>query len=281
MFVASGACDEMLTLAQQRGYRTLRFLVQDSPVLYMYMTPEASGKLNWLVGTSRHFRHELRRFARLLEEIAGGESRLLRFDYPDAAVMKQFYELEAAGWKGEEGSAINLTGNQVFYDQIAVEAADRGYFSLHTLEVDGKMAAGAFSVFSDKCFYPMKIAHNEAWRRGGPGHLLFNGILEQCAADNIPEFFFGGNKDHYKTSWTEDSIPHYDGMIFAPGFRGRLAFHMRTRILARLGQLRRDFRAWQGGRRQKRSEERLASTVNARCSGANADGDQEIEGEVQ
>jgi CelD/BcsL family acetyltransferase involved in cellulose biosynthesis len=121
----------------------------------------------------------------------------------------------------------------------------------------------------------MKIAHNEEWRRGAPGHLLFNGMLEQCAASNIPEFFFGGSKDRYKTSWTERSIPHYNGVIFAPGLRGELAFRLRTQVLSRLGQWRRQFRVWRASKKQSKS----ALAVGA----ANADSKSthKIEGEVQ
>jgi CelD/BcsL family acetyltransferase involved in cellulose biosynthesis len=277
MVAEGGACGELVDLAQQDGYRTLKFPVQDSPVLHM--TRDADGKLTCLGGTNRHFRHELRRFGRLLEEIAGGKPRLLRYDHPDPSVMRQFYELEAAGWKGNEGSAINCDpATQAFYDAIAQEASQRDYFSLHTLDVEGKMAAGAFSVTTDDCFYPMKVAHNEEWRRGAPGHLLFNGILEDCALRNIPELFFGGSKDRYKTAWTQDCIAHYDGLIFAPSLRGQLAFQMRTQVISRLGHWRRDFLAWKIRRKESQQQKSKAAQSTA---AAGAQNNHKIEGEGQ
>jgi CelD/BcsL family acetyltransferase involved in cellulose biosynthesis len=277
MVAEGGACGELVDLAQQDGYRTLKFPVQDSPVLHM--TRDADGKLTCLGGTNRHFRHELRRFGRLLEEIAGGKPRLLRYDHPDPSVMRQFYELEAAGWKGNEGSAINCDpATQAFYDAIAQEASQRDYFSLHTLDVEGKMAAGAFSVTTDDCFYPMKVAHNEEWRRGAPGHLLFNGILEDCALRNIPELFFGGSKDRYKTAWTQDCIAHYDGLIFAPSLRGQLAFQMRTQVISRLGHWRRDFLAWKIRRKESQQQKSKAAQPTA---AAGAQNNHKIEGEGQ
>jgi CelD/BcsL family acetyltransferase involved in cellulose biosynthesis len=277
MVAEGGACGELVKLAQQDGYRTLTFPVQDSPVLHM--TRDADGRLTCFGGTNRHFRHELRRFARLLEEIAGGKPRLQRFDHPEPSVMRQFYELEAAGWKGNEGSAINCDpARRAFYDAIAQEASQRDYFSLHTLDVEGKMAAGAFSVTTDDCFYPMKIAHNEEWRRGAPGHLLFNGILEECARRNIPELFFGGNKDRYKTAWTQDSIAHHDGVIFAPSLRGQLAFHLRTQLMSRLGHWRRDFLAWKIKRNKSQQEKSKTAQSN---TAAGAQNNHNIEGEGQ
>ena len=126
--------------------------------------------------------------------------------------------------------------------QIAREGSERGYFRLHSLEVNGKMAAGAFSVVTDDCFFPMKIAFSEALRRGGPGHLMFNSILEECAGNGIPELFFGGAKDHYKELWTQETLPHFRGFVFAPGFARRLACQMRTKVFPIVGQA--AARAW-------------------------------------
>ena len=86
----------------------------------------------------------------------------------------------------------------------------------------------------------MKIAFSEALRRGGPGHLMFNSILEECAGKRIPELFFGGAKDHYKELWTQETLPHFRGFVFAPGFRPRLACQIRTKVFPMLGRLRRD-----------------------------------------
>jgi hypothetical protein len=161
----------------------------------------------------------------------------------DPALLQQFYKLEAAGWKGHDGSAIHCGGDTLaFYDGIAREAAARGYFRLYSLEVNGAMVAGAFGVTTDACSYPMKIAYNEHLRRCGPGQVMFNGIFEDCAAAGIKELFFGGDRDRYKTSWTEDTLPHFNGFVFAPGFRTGVAYHIRTGILSPLGRLRRRWR---------------------------------------
>jgi CelD/BcsL family acetyltransferase involved in cellulose biosynthesis len=242
VFLENSACQKMITCASTDGYPTITALFQESPILRMQA--DEKGQLNWLQGTSRHFRHELRRFARLLAEETGDEPKLVRRSSLDPHILEQFYRLEASGWKGKEGSAINCAPDtRAFYDQIAKEASTRGYFCLHTLEFTGGIVAGAFSVETEDCFYPMKIAYNEELRRGGPGQLLFNGIFQECAAKGIPELFLGGNKDRYKTSWTDDTLPHYNGFIFSRSFRSRLAYKSRTSLLPRLGSLRRRIRS--------------------------------------
>lgn len=250
VFPDNGSCQQLMSWASDEGFRTLTFLFQDSPILRMQVG--ADEKINWLSGTSRHFRHELRRFARLLESETGGKPRLVLETEADPSLLQQFYKLEAAGWKGHEGSAINCCSETLaFYDGIAREAAARGYFRLYSLEVNGNMVAGAFGVTTGACSYPMKIAYNEHLRRCGPGQVMFNGILEGCAAAGIKELFFGGDRDRYKTSWTQDTLPHFNGFVFAPGFRTRVAYHIRTGILSPLGRLR---RRWRNRRSDARSE---------------------------
>jgi CelD/BcsL family acetyltransferase involved in cellulose biosynthesis len=241
VFPDNGACQRLMGWAAEEGLRSLTFLFQDSPILRMQ--PDGEGRLNWLGGTSRHFRHELRRFARLLEAETGSKPQLVRETQANPSLLGQFYELEAAGWKGHEGSAIQCSSEtRAFYDQIAREAAARGYLRLYSLEVNGSMVAGAFGVTTEGCSYPMKIAYDEGLRRCGPGQLMFNGILEECAAKQIKELFFGGDRDRYKTSWTQDTLPHFNGFVFAPCFRTRLAYLIRTGVLSPLGRLRRRWR---------------------------------------
>ena len=116
-----------------------------------------------------------------------------------------FMRWETAGWKGSEGSAINCDKvARSFYAFDCGEATSGGYFRLHALEVNGRMTASAFSVVTDDCFFPMKITYDESLRRSGPGLLLLNGIMQECAENGVGELFFGGGKDYYKTSWTSE-----------------------------------------------------------------------------
>lgn len=263
VFVQDGACGKLMALAEREGFRTLIFLGQDSPVLRM--PRDDKGKLTWLAGTSRHFRHELRRWARLLEEQTGGTPTMVRFAEPHPEMMEKFYDMEAAGWKGRAGSAINCDpATRAFYDELAREAAARGYFSLHCLEACGTMAAATFGVMTDQCFFPLKLTHDEALHRGGPGLLLLNGVLQECAEKGISEVFFGGDKDRYKTSWTSETQPHFNGFIFSPDFRAQLAYSVRTRVVSPLAKYHRSLverRAADARRRAGKSQRGGAARV--------------------
>jgi CelD/BcsL family acetyltransferase involved in cellulose biosynthesis len=235
VFPQHGACQEFMMLAGRDGFNAITFLAQDSPTLHMQR--DGNGRLTWLAATTRHFRHELRRKRRLLEQEAGDKLRLVCRAEHHAEILQQFYEMEAAGWKGREGTAINCDQvTRSFYDSIAREAASRGYFRLHSLEVDGRMTAGAFSVVTDDCFFPMKITYDESLGHGAPGLLMLNAIMQECAENGVEELFFGGGKDSYKTSWTSETAPHFNGFVFNKNLRAQLAYRVRTKMLSSLGR---------------------------------------------
>ena len=218
---------KLIKLASKDGCHTMSVRFSECPVLRM--EKDEKGQLTWLHGTSRHFRHELRRFARILARETGDEPKLVRRINPDARALEQFYELEAAGWKGREGSAIKCTPQtREFYDQISKVSAAGGYFCLHTLEASDRMLAGAFSVQTADCLYPLKIAYDESLRRGGPGQVMFDRILEECSQRGITRLFFGGKNDAYKMKWTSETVPNFKGYVFSPHFRSQLAFRLRT-----------------------------------------------------
>ncbi|MGB7849190.1 MAG: GNAT family N-acetyltransferase [Candidatus Acidiferrum sp.] len=189
------------------------------------------GKLNWLGGTSRHFRHELRRFNRLLETEIGTKPELIRHGNLDTAIFNEFLSLEAAGWKGQEGSAIaSKQETRAFYGELARAMTESGHFSFHSFQANGTMIAAAYGVFTDQCFYPMKITYKEVLHRCAPGHLMFNSIFEECSAKGIGTVYFGGARDPYKTKWTSDVQRNLCGVIFSSRLYPRLVYGMKTEI---------------------------------------------------
>jgi CelD/BcsL family acetyltransferase involved in cellulose biosynthesis len=105
-------------------------------------------------------------------------------------------------------------------------------------------------------------------RRGGPGHLLFNSILEECAGNGIPELFFGGAKDHYKELWTQEALPHLRGFVFAPGLRARLACQVRTKVFPRLSKLQCDLQEHLKRRHKRKTESRAQLNTREKADGA-------------
>lgn len=229
IFLENGPCREFFQYAKEDGYCDWTRLYFESPVLQMQI--DDHGKLDWRHGTSRHFRHELRRFNRILESQLGVTARLVRHTKYDVASLNKFFCLEAAGWKGAEGSAIAKgLETRLFYGELARAMADLNAFSLYLFEANGTTIAAAYGVTTDRCFYPMKIAYEESLHRCGPGHLMFNSIFEECSANGIGTVYFGGVKDRYKTMWTSEVQRNLTGVIFNSRYYPQLVRGMKMNI---------------------------------------------------
>ncbi len=238
-FAEDSACRELIRHAAAEGFQTLITRRNNGPVVRIRL----DGRQAWQGGASRHFRHELRRYSRVMDQELGGPPQFVRWTEADPDVLCRFYALEASGWKGTAGTAIACRSEtRAFYDKIAAAISRRGGFCLHALQFDGRMIAAAFSVVTSSCYFPLKIAYDESLHRAAPGHLLFKAILEDCAFRGIPEMYFGGDDDRFKAAWTEERIPHYDGYVFNPGILAQIAYHVKKDLLAGLRDLGRRLR---------------------------------------
>lgn len=238
LFPHNGVCADLMALAGQNGYPIVKLLVQNSPILRLRANGNG-GPAQVVNGPSRHFRHELRRYARILAAQAGRTPEVTRCCAANPQMLQQFFDFEESGWKGRKGSAINChPETRAFYNEIARVGAECGYFCLHSLVANGTIAAAAFSVVTQDCFFPLKIAHNEALRRGGPGHLLFNAIVAECVERQIPQLFFGGTDERYKALWTRETVPLLRAFVFSLDLRSQLAYQVRKNVFSPLGRLR-------------------------------------------
>jgi CelD/BcsL family acetyltransferase involved in cellulose biosynthesis len=229
-FPTGGSCESLLSLAARDGYRTFRRSEPGSPVLRLQM--DETGRYDWRGDTNGHFRHELRRYARLLEAETGETPRLVRREQADPEPLTAFFDLESAGWKGRKGSAISCRSEtSAFYTEIARVAQDLSCFCLHSLEVQGKMVAAVFGVVTKDCYFPLKIAHDERLRRCGPGHVLVNAILEECAQRGIARLYFGGTAERWKTRWTSGVQQHATGFVFNTGHFPQFIFGVKATLV--------------------------------------------------
>jgi CelD/BcsL family acetyltransferase involved in cellulose biosynthesis len=151
-----------------------------------------------------------------------GTVKFYRVDTAERDQLERFYRLEASGWKGKEGSAILCNGSRPFYDQIAEDAAHFGYFSLYLLECDQRLIAGHFAfTHRGRCYSPI-VAHDETFRRFGPGHLIVGEIVRDCMQRGIRCYDFTGQDQPWKMKWTTQTRAMRDYFVFK-GPLGRLA----------------------------------------------------------
>jgi CelD/BcsL family acetyltransferase involved in cellulose biosynthesis len=228
--VEGNGLDRLVALAAAYGYRTAR--KRTSQTLYLPIDASASSTSDkaaqppWLAGTRPKFRSHLRRARRQLEE--QGKLELKHYGAADPAALKRFYNLEASGWKGAEGTAIQCDARtQQFYDCVAKAAERDGYLSLDFLELNGKPIAGHFGFNLRGRYFLAKAGYDEAFRRHGPGQLLVNEILCQTPQRGLREFDFVGPATWDESRWASARRTNYRVFIFRKSLYGALLHAVR------------------------------------------------------
>src|SRR5262249_2198635 len=136
-------------------------------------------------------RSQLRQARKRLSE--KGQLTFCRIETADAAALDRFFELEAAGWKGREKSAVNCHApSRQFFNELAAAAARFGYFSLYMLELNGVLIAAHYSlIYQGRCYSPV-VTYDENYRPFAPGHLIIGEILQDCCARGVDGYDITG-----------------------------------------------------------------------------------------
>jgi len=228
--VEGNGLDRLVALARADGCRTAR--KRTSQTLYLpidaseILTSDKAAQPPWLAGTRPKFRSHLRRAKRQLQE--QGTLELRHYSAADPEALKKFYDLEASGWKGEEGTAIKChASTRQFYDAVAQAAARDGYLSLDFLELNGKPIAGHFGFNLRGRYFLAKAGYDEAFRRHGPGQLLVNEILSQTPERGLREFDFVGPATWDESRWASARRTNYRMFIFRKSVYGALLHAVR------------------------------------------------------
>lgn len=116
---------------------------------------------------------ELRRLERRLADL--GEVQYICAADPQslATWIDAFLQLEHAGWKGVEQTAIaSREAHRQFFLEFAQEAARRGHLRILALLLDGRPIAMKCNVLADPGSFAFKITYAEEFAKYSPGQLL-------------------------------------------------------------------------------------------------------------
>ena len=215
-----GALEDLLRLAEADGFPTGRLRSMNSP--YLSLSGWDGREDYFLRQVDSRFASTFRRRKR---KLTGQGSLALRSSSDaDPDLLRLFFDMEASGWKGRQGTAIrNDRRYRQFYEEVARGLARFGYLRLHFLEHQGKMIAGHFGFTYRQRHSTPKGARDEEYDRFGPGHLLTDMVLRDCAERGLAEFDFLCEDDPWKLSWTSQVRPHAHLYIFRKNPPGRLA----------------------------------------------------------
>jgi len=99
--------------------------------------------------------------------------------------VERFLELEARGWKGRRGTALDKRENERSYFRAICEGASKaGKLHRTELSFDGKAIAMLASFRANEGAYSFKIGFDEEYSRFSPGAMLMLKVIEPFLNDN-------------------------------------------------------------------------------------------------
>jgi CelD/BcsL family acetyltransferase involved in cellulose biosynthesis len=229
---------ELLTAAaEQAGHPTARWPSLDSPYLAL---PGDVAALDQQL--SAKFRSNLRRRKKKLEAEVGPIALERVPNDADRATLDRAlddgFRLEAAGWKGDAGSAIACDPIlRARYTALAHAFAKKDQLALYFLTVGGARKAFHFAILDGGVYYLFKPGYDPALASYGLGHLLVDAVIRDLIPRGARELDFLGDDMPWKREWTDLTRPHAWRYVFAAGARGRALHAWKFRLAPRLKRL--------------------------------------------
>lgn len=180
---------------------------------------------------SGHFRRNVRRQTKKVNELDGIEYRFVTKAEELDEAFDHFLRAEASSWKGGEGtgSAILLYEEKVnFYRALMREFSKLDACSINLILLNGRCIASQFCLAIGETLYLLKIGYSEEHRAIGPGNVLLNELLQRCCADKnikIVSFITGAS---WNDSWAPESLDVYDSYLFNRTLLGIIVYCLET-----------------------------------------------------
>ncbi|MGB2621958.1 MAG: GNAT family N-acetyltransferase [Candidatus Acidiferrum sp.] len=122
-------------------------------------------------------------------------------------LLEEAQEIEAANWKGREGSAISCDKVRgQFYRHYTAVASAAGILRICFLRVGGEAVAMQLALESAGGFWLLKIGYREEFARCSPGMLLIAETIRYAALKGLASYEFLGNAEYWTRIWTSDEI---------------------------------------------------------------------------
>ena len=237
-FVPAGGHERALVRSsEERGCRVDRQVVRRSP--YTRIDDDWELLRDEVLGKSRRKsmarrRRQLGELGDLAFEVHDGRSRL-------RDLLDEGFAMEAAGWKGVQGTAIlSRPSTAAFYHRLAEWAAENGLLRLHFLRLDGRAVAFEFALEQSGALHVLKTAYDEELRRYGPGILILDDGLAYASKQphlHVSESL--GEDDPYKVEFSTGVHEQLRISIYADDVAGTAAWMWRQAVDRSQDQLRR------------------------------------------
>ena len=187
------------------------------------LASELDGKQYFEKALSSSSRKKLRQHRRRLEERGAVESMVATTPNEIEKAFEDFLNLEAAGWKGQRGTALLSRASDASSVRAMIAAlAERGRAEVHALYQGGKPVASQVVLRAGATAFTWKTAYDETLGDYSPGMLLLENYTASFLADEsiamVDSCAFDGTG--FMSAWSERETI---GQVLIHAGRGRSA----------------------------------------------------------
>ena len=149
-------------------------------------------------------RSDLRRARRLAEKMGAVETAIItpaRGELP--GLIEEAFRVEAAGWKGTQGTALAADPVRgAFFRRYAERACAKGILRICLLRIAGRPAAAQIAIERGCRFDLLRAGYDEQFSRCSPGILLTAETIRYAARRGLRSFEFNGGVEPWTKVWT-------------------------------------------------------------------------------
>jgi CelD/BcsL family acetyltransferase involved in cellulose biosynthesis len=217
---ADGALAQTFKATARGRGQLLQFNASGAPFV-----PIASSWDQYFQNLSSRRRQDYRRARRGLERLGQIDVEIRT---PDAAAveagMAEAMRVEAASWKGREGSAM-LTNARLsgFFLQLAARLARLGQLRLCFLRLNGAAIATQIAAVHGGRWWVLKIGYDERWAEHSPGIQLMWDVLREAFHLGLASFEMLGSAEPWLTIWTREQRTYRTLAFYPYNGRGMIA----------------------------------------------------------
>lgn len=141
------------------------------------------------------------------------------------------FQVEASGWKGEEGTAIDSTPETAdFYRRIARAFHERGELRLNSILLDGDLVFFGLCILHGNRLYTLKSGFDETYRKLAPGLVSQLVVIERCFELGIDAVELLGEAKGWKMRFASETRPYLWMHAYSGGPLGRARHAYRARL---------------------------------------------------
>jgi CelD/BcsL family acetyltransferase involved in cellulose biosynthesis len=221
--------DSPVVAALRRSYRG-RGIICCRPAIGCPWIPLDAGWIKPEQQLNPGRRSDLRRARRLAEQKGAVTTEVLSPTPSELnPLLEEAFRVEAAGWKGRQGTALKTDAALgYFFRQYAAAACQKGTLRVCLLRIGERCAAMQIAVESGERFWLLKIGYDEGFARCSPGLLLMLETIRYAARRGLRSYEFLGRTRSWTQVWTQRTHPCLSLRAYPMNPRGLAALAIDT-----------------------------------------------------